>query len=199
MTLVDYDETLTLRDARAVYFRINGFGPDGGYSDAWVDFKLGPLPLPFPNTKARIRAVRYHDLHHLLTRYDTDIFGEFEISAWEIGAGCKDFVAAWQLNLGGMFAGMLSIPVRTLRAFWRGRRSQSLYGRDFEPLLDRSLLELRQECRVDVPTRAGGAMDLLLLVAALVAGLVVAVLGLAMTLPAAPIGLAILAARRARR
>ena len=25
------------------------------------------VPLPFPNTKARVRAVRFHDLHHVLT------------------------------------------------------------------------------------------------------------------------------------
>src|SRR5688572_7376869 len=104
MDRVHYAETESMSDARAAYFKANGFGADGGYSDAWVDFKLGPVPFPFPNTKARVRAVRYHDLHHVLTGYGTDILGEFEISAWEIGAGCKDFVAAWQLNLGGMFA-----------------------------------------------------------------------------------------------
>src|SRR5688572_30034252 len=100
--LVDYPENITMREARAMYFQANGFGASGGYDDAWVDFKLGPIPLPFPNTKARIEAVRFHDLHHLLTGYDTDITGEFEISAWEIAAGCKRFPAAWALNLGGM-------------------------------------------------------------------------------------------------
>lgn len=94
MALVHYDEGLTMREARAIYFEVNGFGADGGYGDAWVDFKLGPLPVPFPNTRARVRAVRYHDLHHVLTGYDTNTIGEFEISAWELGAGCKDLIAA---------------------------------------------------------------------------------------------------------
>ena len=46
----------TLRQALAQYLADNGFGADGGYDDAWVDFELGPLPLPFPNSAGRKRA-----------------------------------------------------------------------------------------------------------------------------------------------
>ncbi|HSO31503.1 MAG TPA: hypothetical protein VLT33_03275, partial [Labilithrix sp.] len=69
---VPYPPDLTMRAARALYFENNGFGADGGYGAAWVDFKLGPLPFPFPNTPQRIDAVKFHDLHHVLTGYDTD-------------------------------------------------------------------------------------------------------------------------------
>ena len=151
-----YDPSLSVRAARSLYFRDNGFGDgdDGNYAEAWVDFKIGPIPLPFPNSAPRVRAVRYHDLHHVLTGYATDTRSEFEIAAWEIGAGCRDFWAAWQLNLGGLAAGMVSIPGRTFRAFVRGRRSKSLYGRDFEALLDRTVGDLRAECGVDQPAKA---------------------------------------------
>jgi hypothetical protein len=196
MTHVHYDEAQTVAQARATYFEVNRFGADGGYGDAWVDFKLGPVPFPIPNTKARVRAVRYHDLHHVLTGYDTNIIGEFEISAWEIGAGCKGYVAAWQLNLGGMFAGLLSAPVRTVRAFFRGRHSQSLYGRPFEPLLLQSVGDLRRECRV-AEQRAPGVPDYVLLALATIAGLLVGILSLIFTLPMVPVGLAVFAARRA--
>ncbi|KYF70999.1 hypothetical protein [Sorangium cellulosum] len=199
MALVHYDEGLTMRQARAIYFDVNRFGADGGYGDAWVDFKLGPLPVPFPNTQARVRAVRYHDLHHVLTGYDTNTIGEFEISAWELGAGCKDFAAAWQLNLGGLFAGLLSAPRRTVRAFLRGRRSETLYGRPFEALLDRTVGELRREMRVDVPSSGPAASDVLWLALASLAGLAVGVLGFAFALVVAPIGLANLALRRRRQ
>jgi hypothetical protein len=74
-----YEPEMTMRDALARYFEVNAFGADGGYNDAWVDFKLGPMPFPFPNTQSRVRALRYHDLHHILTNYDTDTLGEFEI------------------------------------------------------------------------------------------------------------------------
>src|SRR6185436_2453344 len=136
MTRVAYDPEQTMREARARYFQVNQFGDNGGYDDAWVDFKLGPIPMPFPNTASRVRAVRYHDLHHVLTGYDTNTIGEFEISAWEIAAGCKGYIAAWQLNLGGMFAGMFVSPPRIWRAFLRGRRSDTLYDRSFDELLD---------------------------------------------------------------
>ena len=151
-----YDPSLSVRAARSLYFRDNGFGDgdDGNYAEAWVDFKIGPIPLPFPNSAPRVRAVRYHDLHHVLTGYATDTRSELEIAAWEIGAGCRDFWAAWQLNLGGLAAGMVSIPGRTFRAFVRGRRSKSLYGRDFEALLDRTVGDLRAECGVDQPAKA---------------------------------------------
>ncbi|KYF58527.1 hypothetical protein BE08_42045 [Sorangium cellulosum] len=198
MALVQYDEGLTMRQARAIYFDVNRFGADGGYGDAWVDFKLGPLPVPFPNTQARVRAVRYHDLHHVLTGYDTNTIGEFEISAWELGAGCKDFVAAWQLNLGGLIAGLLSAPRRTVRAFLRGRRSESLYGRPFEALLDRTVGDLRREMRVDAPPSGPTAGDVLWLALASLAGLVVGVVGFAFVLVVAPIGIVNLALRRRR-
>ncbi|WP_437609348.1 hypothetical protein WMF20_50095 [Sorangium sp. So ce834] len=198
MALVHYDEGLTMREARAIYFEVNGFGADGGYGDAWVDFKLGPLPVPFPNTRARVRAVRYHDLHHVLTGYDTNTIGEFEISAWELGAGCKGFVAAWQLNLGGLFAGLLSAPRRTVRAFLRGRRGESLYGQPFEALLDRTVGDLRREMRVDTPSSGPTASDALWLALATVAGLAGAGVGLALALVVTPIGLVSLALRRHR-
>ncbi|WP_438017464.1 hypothetical protein WMF18_43020 [Sorangium sp. So ce315] len=198
MALVDYDEGLTMRQAQTIYFDVNRFGADGGYGDAWVDFKLGPLPVPFPNTQARVRAVRYHDLHHVLTGYDTNTIGEFEISAWELGAGCKDFVAAWQLNLGGLFAGLLSAPRRTVRAFLRGRRSESLYGRPFEALLDRTVGDLRREMRVDAPPSGPTAGDVLWLALASLAGLAVGVVGFAFVLVVAPIGIVNLALRRHR-
>jgi hypothetical protein len=148
-----------------------------------------------------VRAVRYHDLHHVLTGYDTNAIGEFEIAAWELGAGCKGFVAAWQLNLGGLFAGLLSAPRRTVRAFFRGRRSESLYGRPFEELLDREVGELRREMRVDERSSSGSspaALDVLWLALASLAGLGVGVLGFATVLVVAPIGIVNLALRRHR-
>lgn len=198
MTVVAYDSASTLREARTLYFTVNGFGPNGGYDDAWVDFKLGPVPMPFPNTKARVRAVRYHDLHHVLTGYDTDIIGEFEISAWEIAAGCKGYVAAWQLNLGGLFAGALVAPRRIFQAFRRGRHSRTLYDEDLERLLDSGVGDIRQSVGVDAPTPAPSFGDYAAFGLALVAGLVVGLLGLGFTLLFVPLGLATFALRRAK-
>jgi len=198
MTLVAYAPEQTLRAARARYFEVNHFGEDGGYGDKWVDFKLGPLPLPFPNTAARVRAVRYHDLHHVLTGYDTDTIGEFEISAWEIAAGCKGYVAAWQLNLGGMFAGCLSAPRRTVRAFVRGRASRTLYDEPFEALLEETVAAVRARTGVELPARPARFMDGVLFGLALLAGALSALVTLPLVLVFLPLGLATFAYRRYR-
>lgn len=181
-----YDPSMTMRAARARYFTDNHFGDDGGYAAEWVDFKLGPIPLPFPNTPARVRAVGYHDLHHIVTGYKTDILGEFEISAWELGAGCKDYFAPWQLNLGGLAAGVFSAPRRTFRAFVRGRRSDSLYGHDMSALLERTVGDVSAELGTDRATEAR-ASDVLLFAMAFVAGLVVGLASLALLLVAGPL------------
>jgi len=152
---VNYDTGSSLAEARRLYFEANGFPADGGYEAAWVDFELGPVPLPFPNTNARRRAVKIHDLHHVLTGYRTDIFGEVEISAWELGAGCGSMVAAWVLNLGGMALGMLIAPRRTWQAWLHGRSAQSLYGEVCdEILLARRVGDVRAKLRIDAPTDA---------------------------------------------
>jgi hypothetical protein len=198
MTHFDPTPTDTLLDARNRYFAVNGFGPTGGYEDKWVDFKLGPIPMPFPNTASRIRAVRFHDLHHVLTGYETDTYGEFEISAWEIGSGCADHVAAWQLNLGGTLAGALSIPRRTWRAFVRGRHSRNLYRRSYDVgLLERHVDEMKRELDLD-REHTGTLADAALFAASLAAGLVVGGLFTIFFVPAAIVGNAVAYSARRR-
>jgi hypothetical protein len=178
----------TMREAVRQYFEDNGFGADGGYAAAWVDFKLGPLPFPLPNTDARRKAVKFHDLNHVLTGYRTDLRGEFEISAWEIGAGCRDFWAAWALNLSGMVGGLFTSPLRTWRAFVAGRRSTAAYALDYEQAMDTEVEVVRE--KLGVTTAAGAkASDVLLFPLALGAGLVIGTLGLMVLL--SPVTLAL--------
>lgn len=186
-----YDDSLSLRDAVAVYFAANHFGSDGGYGDKWVKLKLGPLSLFLPNTSARVAAVRFHDLHHIVTGYRTDWRGEFEISAWELAAGCGRFHAAWWLNLGGMNAGMLVCPLRTLSAFQLGRRSRSLYSRMYdEALLSQTVKDARAAMGLTSDGRAenspasalGWLKDLAVFVALYLASIPVALLTLLATI-----------------
>lgn len=146
-----YDPTWTLREARARYFADNRFGDDGGYGASWVTLaKLGPLKLGFPNTAARVKAVRYHDLHHLATGYATDFLGEAEIAAWELASGCKDMRAAWVLNTMALPFGLWRHRDRLETAFARGARSRNLYGEPFtESLLDETLGQVRDRLGVD--------------------------------------------------
>lgn len=192
-----YPDAMTMREARALYFEANGFGATGGYDDAWVDFKLGPIPMPFPNTKSRLEAVRYHDLHHLLTGYDTDIVGEFEISAWEIAAGCKRYGAAWALNLGGMGGGLFRAPGRLFAAFVRGRRQRTIYGEDLESVLAMTVGEARARfTRAAGGERSATFADVFWFVLSLLAGVTVGLFLFAIVLPMVPIGLLTYALRR---
>ena len=191
-----YADTMTMREARRLYFETNGFGETGGYDDAWVDFKLGPIPMPFPNTKARLEAVRYHDLHHLLTGYDTDIVGELEIAGWEIAAGCKGYGAAWALNLGGMAGGLFRAPRRVFNAFVRGRQQRSIYGEDLEAVLDLPVGEARARFTRDTARDGATLSDALWFSAAILAGLVVGLALFAVVVPLVPIGLITHAMRR---
>jgi hypothetical protein len=138
-TATNYEPMMSVHEARARYFADNAFGDDGGYQDRWVIlYKLGPIPLGFPNTAGRIAAVRYHDLHHLATGYDTDIIGESEIAAWELASGCSQFPAAWALNSLALPFGVLRDSERMQRAFARGCRTRNLYS---EPFTDNLLTE----------------------------------------------------------
>ncbi|MFT3927167.1 MAG: hypothetical protein QM778_31770 [Myxococcales bacterium] len=184
-----YPDAWNMLEARARYFERNGFGEGGGYDEPYVDFKLGPLAFRFPNTEGRLRAVRYHDLHHVVTGYQTDARGEFEISAWEIGAGCKGFFAAWVLNLGGFAGGVFSIPRRTWRAFVRGRRSRTLYGEELATLLAENVGQVRARTGVEpaesvVRMRASDAVWFVAFAwLGLVIGLALSVVGAVLALP----------------
>lgn len=175
---VHYPDELTLREARARYFADNGFGEDGGYSSKWVKLQFGPVPFYFPNTPARVRAVRFHDLHHVVTGYPTTNRGESEIGGYEIGSNCKAFVAAWVLNLMAMGMGLVIAPRAVARAFHRGRRTKNFYGSQFDDaLLETTVGEARQRLGLDIdegsirPTLADRALLALAYTAGLSLGL----------------------------
>ncbi len=125
---------VTVRAARARYFAANGFD-ERGYEARWVRLQAGPIPIVFPNTRARVRSVRVHDVHHVVTGYATSWTGEAEIGAWEIASGCADHGAAWLLNLMAFPIGLVIAPRATFRAFVRGRHSGNLYRRMIDDVL----------------------------------------------------------------
>jgi hypothetical protein len=141
-----YEGSLRVADARQRYYDANGFGSDGGDSEKWVKLKLfGVIPFGFPNSDARRKAVRLHDLHHVATGYHTTWTGEAEIGGWEVGAGCGRYWVAWVLNLAAMGYGMFLAPRRVIAAYRRGRRSKSLYHLGWtDDLLTLSVAQLRE-------------------------------------------------------
>jgi len=141
---------LTLGAARAAYYEANGFGADGGDSLEWVPLKIWKLTVKIPNSDGRRRAVRIHDLHHVVTGYATTLAGEAEIGAWELASGCLRFPAATVLNLAACTIGVAIAPRRCVRAWARGRATRNLYSEDgVEHLLPRSVDDTRSALGLD--------------------------------------------------
>ena len=132
MTIAN-DSALSLREARALYFERNGIPQDGGYTKRWVKVTKNRLPLYILNTGPRRRAVPFHDIHHVLTGYETTNTGEAEIAAWELAAGTWPNWFALYIDLAALATGVFLAPAKCWRAYLRGRRSRSLYA---APLTD---------------------------------------------------------------
>src|SRR2546430_11511449 len=89
--MAHYPDSLSLLNARALFFQDAKLGPNGGYADRWVRVESKPIPFYFPNLASRVAAARLHDLHHIAAEYETDWPGEAEIAAWEIAIGCARY------------------------------------------------------------------------------------------------------------
>jgi hypothetical protein len=147
----NYPATMTLAEARALFFERSGLGEDGGYNARWVRVETKPFPVYFPNTACRVEAARVHDLHHIAMEFETDWGGEAEIAAWEIASGCGRHGWAWLLNLGAFTVGTALFPRRLYGAFIRGRHCANLYrdGLPESELPKKTLQWLRDRLRAN--------------------------------------------------
>jgi len=142
-----YDDSLILKDALQIYFSRHHF-PNGGYEKKFFNIKIGKLKIPFPNTEGRKKAVKFHDIHHVLTEYDADWPGEVEIGGWEIGSGCGKHYIAWFLNFGSFTWGVFSYPQKLFKAFMHGRNTKTNFYYDTiynDQLLNSRIGELRKK------------------------------------------------------
>lgn len=143
---------MTMQQARADYYRSNGFGDDGGDSLEWVPLKIWKFTIKIPNSNARRKALKLHDLHHVVTGYRTDFRGEAEIGAWELASGCARMPAAFVLNLFAIAIGVLVAPVRVARAWARGRATQNLYRHDtVDAILPQDVATVTKSLGLDAP------------------------------------------------
>ncbi len=164
----------TLGAARSHYYEVNGFGSDGGDALEWVPLKLWKLTLKIPNTEGRRKAVRIHDLHHVVTGYQTTWTGESEIAAWELASGCLQSPAATVLNSGALAIGLLVAPIKVARAWARGRKTANLYDQNgVDHLLPRTVEAMRAELGLDRPASPTRVRDVLGMLAVAVPALAV--------------------------
>ncbi len=179
-----YDPHGTVQDALAVYFHAYGLGT-GGYDQPYEIIKLfGFLPVILPNPPARKRALRCHDLNHVLGSYNALIGeGEIDIAGFEIGAvgGCRGFAVAWGINLVFFGFGILSRPRHLYRAFAKAQGAHNAYSLPSAEgdVLDRRLADLRAELQIpEVPKNPRAALPAFLMWSALALALLFSPLAL---------------------
>ena len=145
-----YDPSLKLQQALDLFFEKYNLGEQGGLDSDWAYLDMKWFRIPFPNTASRKKALVFHDIHHIVTGYQSDWRGEAEIAAWEVASGCGDYGAAWFLDLGGIAMGLIFYPVKTFRAFIRGRRTTNFYLSNYpkEDLVKMSIAEAQEKLRL---------------------------------------------------
>lgn len=136
---------LDVKTARDRYLAENGFDT-AGYTAGTFQVHILGIGLTFRNTAARKHAIPMHDLHHVVTGFGTDLMGEGEISAWEIGAGGIRNPTLFALLTGGAALGLFLSPRRMWRAWRAGRTAKELFGPgwEYERLLTMRVGELRR-------------------------------------------------------
>ncbi len=148
----NFNDDLILKDALQIYFSKYHF-ENGGYHLKWFKIKVGAVFIPLLNIKARVDAVKIHDIHHILTEYKATLKGEAEIGAWEIASGCGRYYVAWLLNFGSFFYGLFFFPKALLHAFLKGRQvlKNLYYNTPYdEKLLNKKVGDLRDIVGVNI-------------------------------------------------
>ena len=114
--------TLSVQEALDSYLGENGFTTEEYDLDV-VRVTFWGMTFPLSNPPSRKLAVRFHDLHHIVTGYGTDPVGEGEISAWELRKGIQVFGLYVQLIIfTGTLLGLVHSPRRVWRA-WKSSKS----------------------------------------------------------------------------
>ena len=115
------------------------------YRDNWVRVAMWGRRVPVFPVHGFKESLFIHDIHHVLSGYDTDWTGELEIAAWELSSGgCGRYFLYWIDRMVFTLLGLLFAPRATCRAFRRGLKHQNLFHRDPEGVMGIEIDELRR-------------------------------------------------------
>lgn len=143
---------ITLGEKLNSFYEEYNLGMNGGVDKPHVRIDMTSwFHFYLPNPPIRKKAVLKHDMHHMITGYKGDMKGETEISAWEIGSNCKNYWAAWFLDLSGFMSGILFNPVNVFKAFIRGRNSKNLYYGELTDQQARSMTVAKLQEFIQLP------------------------------------------------
>jgi hypothetical protein len=136
---------LKLHKAIETYYLESHLPTDGGISDRWATYQIGPfLFRAFPNFSARAKAIPKHDLNHLVIAADASLLGESYVAAWELGSSIGQNYYLWWLHPQTLVWGLLYRPYRLFQYYLLGRESQNAYN---VILLDKdTIASLREKC-----------------------------------------------------
>src|SRR5687767_11928288 len=84
----------TVREGRDRYLRENNFSIES-YTAPTFSFEVFGKTFTFRNSDNRKKAIPLHDIHHVLTGYETNLLGEAEIGVYELRGGCTSLVTYW--------------------------------------------------------------------------------------------------------
>lgn len=116
------------------------------YVDNWVRIEMWGRRVPVFPIYGFKKSLILHDINHVLSGYDTDWVGEFEIAAWELSSGgCGHYYLYWVDRFVFVSLGFLFAPRRTWRGFRRGFTHKNVFDRDPMELMTVDLEVLRHE------------------------------------------------------
>jgi hypothetical protein len=119
-------------------------GREGLYRGTWFFVRIHGVRIPFFPMVGFRRGLAAHDTHHLVNGYETNWVGECEVAAWELASGgCGSYFAYWIDRMVFLPLGLLTAPLRTLRAFRRGLGQRNLYRLDPDAILSMEVDEVR--------------------------------------------------------
>ncbi len=142
-----------MRTAAALKTYLQEHGVD--VNDPWYQMPFFGRRVRLFKIEGRIKeALTAHDVHHLVTGFDTGLKGECELCAWELGSGgCHTYVAFWLDRL--LFAPIAFVcaPIHFLRAFWAGLGARNTFAMDRGELRSMEVCDLRRWMGVLNPGR----------------------------------------------
>ena len=118
---------MNVKEALIGFYKFNRLNVATDFESHCVRVYIGCILAPVPNIKARMKYLKFHDLHHIMSGYGIDRIGESEISAWELGSrSCRKPIISI-MNLFALSTGYILSPSKVTKAFYRGCRSKNLY------------------------------------------------------------------------
>ncbi len=137
---------MTAQDALSSFFVAQGILPEGSAVEDWIGdrwYRIGGIPV-LPLVGKIKHSLILHDVHHLVTGYDTSWTGELELAAWELASGgCHSHFFFWFDRLGAFAIGLFMHPRRLWRALRRGWRVRNLYPLDAYRVLKMDVEQIR--------------------------------------------------------